>query len=191
MRALRAPRPCPDALRRTGGSGTAPAAVAQQRRRRQQQQGRARFGMAAAGGGAVPPLAAPGPDWTPTVAGHPLPPVSGPRSAVVQRSTKETKVEVRLDIDGTGRCVASTPVGFLNHMLDQVGGGVRRGRGQGALVLRWGEGAAGASLGWGRGRGGGVAAAPSAPRRAAPRLLTPRPPPLTSRPPPDRVPRAI
>jgi imidazoleglycerol-phosphate dehydratase len=62
----------------------------------------------------------PGPDWTPTVAGTPLPPVSGRRSAVVQRSTKETKVEVRIDVDGTGRCVAATPVGFFNHMLDQI-----------------------------------------------------------------------
>ncbi|KAI8465716.1 MAG: Imidazoleglycerol-phosphate dehydratase-domain-containing protein [Monoraphidium minutum] len=70
--------------------------------------------------GASPPLPTPGPDWTPTAAGHPLPPVTGARSAVVQRKTKETQVEVRIDVDGTGRCVAATPVGFLNHMLDQI-----------------------------------------------------------------------
>jgi imidazoleglycerol-phosphate dehydratase len=50
----------------------------------------------------------------------PLPQVTGPRSATVKRATKETKVEVRLDVDGTGRCTADTPVGFLNHMLEQI-----------------------------------------------------------------------
>lgn len=50
----------------------------------------------------------------------PLPDVSGPRTAVVKRQTKETSVEVRLRIDGTGQCVTNTPVGFLNHMLDQI-----------------------------------------------------------------------
>lgn len=25
-----------------------------------------------------------------------------------------------LNIDGTGKCVTQTPVGFLNHMLDQI-----------------------------------------------------------------------
>jgi imidazoleglycerol-phosphate dehydratase len=67
-----------------------------------------------------PPQPVAGPDWTPTVATSRLPPVSGPRSAAVTRVTKETKVEVRLDVDGTGKCVAATPVGFLNHMLDQI-----------------------------------------------------------------------
>jgi imidazoleglycerol-phosphate dehydratase len=38
----------------------------------------------------------------------------------VCRKTKETNVEVRLNIDGTGQCQANTPVGFLNHMLDQI-----------------------------------------------------------------------
>lgn len=50
----------------------------------------------------------------------PLPEVSGPRVAVVKRATKETSVEVRINLDGTGRCVTNTPVGFLNHMLDQL-----------------------------------------------------------------------
>jgi imidazoleglycerol-phosphate dehydratase len=50
----------------------------------------------------------------------PLPDVQGERTAVVRRQTKETSVEVRLNIDGTGICVANTPVGFLNHMLDQI-----------------------------------------------------------------------
>jgi imidazoleglycerol-phosphate dehydratase len=38
----------------------------------------------------------------------------------VVRSTKETSVELSISIDGTGKCEASTPVGFLNHMLDQI-----------------------------------------------------------------------
>lgn len=50
----------------------------------------------------------------------PLPEVSGPRVAIVTRQTKETRVEVRVNLDGTGRCVTNTPVGFLNHMLDQL-----------------------------------------------------------------------
>jgi imidazoleglycerol-phosphate dehydratase len=72
----------------------------------------------AAAATAPPPAHADG--WTPTVAGHSLPAVTGPRSATVQRQTKETKVEVRIDIDGSGKCVTQTPVGFLNHMLDQI-----------------------------------------------------------------------
>lgn len=75
---------------------------------------------AAAAAAASPPPVAPEAGWTPTVSGHLLPPVTGPRSAVVQRQTKETKVEVRIDIDGSGKCVTQTPVGFLNHMLDQI-----------------------------------------------------------------------
>jgi imidazoleglycerol-phosphate dehydratase len=50
----------------------------------------------------------------------PLPEVTGPRSATVRRETKETRVEVRIDLDGTGLCTADTPVGFFNHMLDQI-----------------------------------------------------------------------
>ncbi len=38
----------------------------------------------------------------------------------MRRKTKETEVEVTIDLDGTGVCVAETPVGFLNHMLDQI-----------------------------------------------------------------------
>ena len=42
------------------------------------------------------------------------------RTATVTRKTKETEVQVTIDLDGTGVCVAETPVGFLNHMLDQI-----------------------------------------------------------------------
>ncbi|KAJ9533831.1 hypothetical protein QJQ45_026919 [Haematococcus lacustris] len=42
------------------------------------------------------------------------------RLATMKRKTKETEVEVTINLDGTGVCVAETPVGFLNHMLDQI-----------------------------------------------------------------------
>ena len=43
------------------------------------------------------------------------------RKAVIKRETKETNVEVSLNIDGTGERKIETPVGFLNHMLDLFG----------------------------------------------------------------------
>lgn len=42
------------------------------------------------------------------------------RTGRVTRKTKETSVEVYINIDGTGICIAETPVGFFNHMLDQL-----------------------------------------------------------------------
>eukprot|EP00955_Chlamydomonas_euryale_P065359 359213-Chlamydomonas_euryale.AAC.2 len=42
------------------------------------------------------------------------------RVATVKRETKETQVSVTVNLDGTGKCVAKTPVHFLNHMLDQI-----------------------------------------------------------------------
>ncbi|KAG1664450.1 hypothetical protein FOA52_006296 [Chlamydomonas sp. UWO 241] len=42
------------------------------------------------------------------------------RVGKVTRSTKETQVEVTINLDGTGKCVADTPVHFLNHMLEQL-----------------------------------------------------------------------
>jgi imidazoleglycerol-phosphate dehydratase len=29
-------------------------------------------------------------------------------------------VELSINLDGTGKCTAETPVGFLNHMLEQI-----------------------------------------------------------------------
>src|SRR3989304_142749 len=40
------------------------------------------------------------------------------RTAEVTRSTSETKISINLNIDGTGKRIIETPVGFLNHMLD-------------------------------------------------------------------------
>ncbi len=42
------------------------------------------------------------------------------RKAVVARKTKETALEVRVDLDGTGHANISTGVGFFDHMLEQV-----------------------------------------------------------------------
>ena len=42
------------------------------------------------------------------------------RSATIERSTTETRIEIALDLDGTGKCDIVTGVPFLEHMLDQV-----------------------------------------------------------------------
>ena len=42
------------------------------------------------------------------------------RSSEVARTTKETQIRVRLDLDGTGAVNFSTGLPFLEHMLEQV-----------------------------------------------------------------------
>ncbi len=43
------------------------------------------------------------------------------RTARIERQTKESKVLVEVDLDGSGRTDVSTGVGFYDHMLDAFG----------------------------------------------------------------------
>ena len=43
------------------------------------------------------------------------------RSSQQHRETKETKIELTLDVDGTGQSSASTGIPFFDHMLEQLG----------------------------------------------------------------------
>ena len=43
------------------------------------------------------------------------------RAATVARETGETRIEVTIDLDGTGRVDAETGVGFFDHTLDAFG----------------------------------------------------------------------
>ena len=42
------------------------------------------------------------------------------RTADLRRETKETRIRVRLDLDGTGQARLATGIGFFDHMLDQI-----------------------------------------------------------------------
>ena len=42
------------------------------------------------------------------------------RKAKVSRKTAETEITASVNLDGSGRCTASTGVGFFDHMVDQL-----------------------------------------------------------------------
>ncbi len=43
------------------------------------------------------------------------------RTATVKRKTKETQIELTLDLDGTGETKVSTGIGMLDHLIEQIG----------------------------------------------------------------------
>ena len=49
-----------------------------------------------------------------------VPQTYAPRIAEVSRNTAETKIRVKVNLDGTGKANLHTGIGFFDHMLDQI-----------------------------------------------------------------------
>lgn len=47
--------------------------------------------------------------------------LGGSRRASIKRTTKETDIQIALDLDGTGKTSNTTGIAFFDHMLDQLG----------------------------------------------------------------------
>jgi imidazoleglycerol-phosphate dehydratase/histidinol-phosphatase len=60
-----------------------------------------------------------GADWSWDTIAHAL--CDAPRTGAVERNTRETRIRVRVDLDGAGGPAVATGLGFFDHMLEQLG----------------------------------------------------------------------